>query len=176
MGILQEEIEGDVGSVPVCKTCGSERVARHAFACWNPETGLWELESVLDQEHCHQCEGPTTLEWKRKDLLIRTRVRELNDRFRTTGQGNGSIMVTQGVEEKGLAFLQQALHAVRSFDAFTNDNDPWGEHDFGAFELAGEKLFWKLDCYDLSFTMGSPNPANEFVTRRILTIMLASEY
>lgn len=176
MGVLQEDLVGDVGSVPVCQKCGSERVAKDAFACWNPETGLWELESVLDHEHCHQCEGQTQFEWKRKDSLIRTRVRELNDRFRTTGQGNGSMVVTQGVQEKGLPFIRQALDVVRTFDAFTKDNDPWGEHDFGAFELAGEKLFWKLDCYDLSLTAGSPNPANEAVTRRILTIMLASEY
>lgn len=75
-----------------------------------------------------------------------------------------------------MAFVQEAFTAVRSFDKFDKDNDPWGEHDFGAFELDGEKLFWKIDAYDLSMSMGSPNPANEAVTRRVLTVMLAAEY
>ena len=65
---------------------------------------------------------------------------------------------------------------VRTYDQFTADNDPWLEHDFGAFELEGEKLFWKIDAYDLSMTVGSPNPANDAVTVRVLTIMTAGEY
>lgn len=176
MGVLQEDVVGDVGSVPTCRTCGSERVAKDAFACWNPETGLWELENVFDHEHCHQCEGDTTFVWKRKEMLVRTRIQELNDRFRTTGQGNGSMVVTQGVQAMGLPFIRQALDAVRTFDAFTKDNDPWREHDFGVVEIEGEKVFWKIDYYDLTLTMGSQNPANEAVTKRILTIMLANEY
>jgi hypothetical protein len=28
------------------------------------------------------------------------------------------------------------------FDAFTEDDDPWGEHDFGAFDHEGERIFW----------------------------------
>ena len=36
MGILQEEIEGDIGSVPRCGTCGSERVARDAWGVLEP--------------------------------------------------------------------------------------------------------------------------------------------
>ena len=176
MGLLQESEAGDIGSVPFCRSCGSEQVARDAWACWNPETGLWELEQVFDDAHCHACEGSTKLDWKHRDALDRTRIRELNDRFRITGQGNGSIVVTQGVQEHGLTFVRRALDAVRTFDAFSTDNDPWGEHDFGAFELDGEKLFWKLDMYDRSMTMGSPNPANEAETCRVLTIMLAHEY
>lgn len=69
-----------------------------------------------------------------------------------------------------------AVQAVRKFDDFSDDNDPWGEHDFGATELEGEKIFFKLDYYDLSLQQGSENPANEGCTHRVLTIMLASEY
>jgi len=36
---------------------------------------------------------------------------------------------------------------VIAFDSFTADNDPHGEHDFGAFEHDGQKIFWKIDCY-----------------------------
>jgi hypothetical protein len=53
---------------------------------------------------------------------------------------------------------------------------PGGEHDFGAVEVAGERLFWKIDSYDPMLRQGSENPGNEAVTHRVLTIMLASEY
>ena len=85
-------------------------------------------------------------------------------------------MITSGLQEKGGAFIVAAVNAVRTFDDFSEGNDPWGEHDFGAVEIEGEKVFWKIDCYDPTLTMGSENPANEAVTHRVLTIMLASEY
>ena len=176
MGILQEDIAGDVGSVPSCRTCGSTRVTKDAWAGWNSEAGLWELETVLDQEFCHHCEAATTFVWRRAETVPSQKVRELNDRFRTTGQGKGSVMITSGLQEKGGAFVVAAVNAVRTFDTFSEDNDPWGEHDFGAVEIEGEKVFWKIDCYDPTLTMGSENPANEAVTHRVLTIMLASEY
>ena len=58
-------------------------------------------------------------------------------------------------------------------DGFTPRSDPYGEHDFDAFELDGRKLFWKIDIYDADERYGSPDPA---VTSRVLTIMLAEEY
>ena len=176
MGILQEEIEGDVGAVPRCKACGSERVARDAWACWNSDSGLWELENVFDGAHCHQCEGETTLVWSRQEIPPNQKIRELNDRFRRDGLGNGSVMLTIGIQERGGEFAVAAVKAVREFDNFSNDSDPWGEHDFGAVEIEGEKVFWKLDYYTSDLTAGSENPANEGVTHRVLTIMLASEY
>lgn len=65
MGILQEELAEDIGSVPVCDRSGSERVGRDALACWNPETGLWELETVFQQASCQECLSETTIVWKR---------------------------------------------------------------------------------------------------------------
>jgi hypothetical protein len=55
-------------------------------------------------------------------------------------------------------------------------NDPWGEHDFGAVEIDGEKVFFKIDYYTPDLSAGSENPANEGCTHRVMTIMLASEY
>jgi len=176
MGLLQDELVGDVGAAPYCRTCGSERVVKDAWACWNPQTGLWELQAVFDQEYCEQCEAETSFIWKRVEGAGRARTRELNDLFRTEGRGNGSVMITIGVKERGDAFVIKALQAVRSFSNFSTDNDPWGEHDFGAVEIDGEKVFWKIDCYDLTLAEGSPNPANEGVTHRVLTVMLANEY
>ena len=68
------------------------------------------------------------------------------------------------------------LTAVRQFSDFTEDNDPHKEHDFGAFEVDGERFFWKIDYYDLKLEGGSENPADPSLTTRVLTIMLASEY
>jgi hypothetical protein len=56
------------------------------------------------------------------------------------------------------------------------DNDPFEEHDFGSFEHDGERIFWKIDYYDRSLTKGSGAPSDPAQTRRVLTIMLASEY
>ncbi len=176
MGILQEDLVGDIGSLPRCKACASERVVKDAWACWNPEFGLWELETTHDQAFCQSCEATTDLVWSRQQLPPNQRIRELNDRFRTTGQGCGPIMLTSGIQEKGGEFAVAAIKAVREFDDFSDDNDPWGEHDFGAIEMDGEKVFFKLDYYDLSLQLGSENPANEGCTHRVLTIMLASEY
>jgi len=164
-----------IGSVPVCSACGSERVAKNAFTCFNRDSGLWELEQVSDQARCHQCEAKATLEWLPADALQNKRVRELNDRFRTLG-GNGSVVVTSGIEAAGDDFLRRAVEATQSFTDFSEDNDPWGEHDFGAFLIDGQKVFFKIDYYDPTCTLGAENPANEAQTHRVLTIMLASEY
>ncbi|RRN63490.1 DUF3768 domain-containing protein [Caulobacter sp. 602-1] len=85
-------------------------------------------------------------------------------------------MMTAGVQCLGLAFVGAATFAVRSFERFDEANDPHGEHDFGALVVQGRKLFWKIDYYDLDMTHGSPDPSDPAVTRRVLTIMLASEY
>lgn len=176
MSVLDEDIAGEMGSVPRCKTCGSERVVVDAWACWSPQYGLWELEATFDHAHCHQCEDETKLVWSKPEPPLHGRIRELNDCFRRDGQGRGSIMITSGVQDLGAAFVAEAIAAVRSFEAFSQENDPWGERDFGAVELQGQKVFWKIDYYDPSLTTGSENPANEAMTHRVLTIMLASEY
>ena len=103
-------------------------------------------------------------------------IRRLNDQFRCRGIGRGSLMHTDGVHERGPAFVLAAVNAVRGFNDFGPNNDPYGEHDFGAFEIGGERLFFKLDYYNLTLDAGSPDPADEAVTHRVLTIMFASEY
>ena len=104
------------------------------------------------------------------------RIRELNDQYRRFGRGNGRTVVTRGIAAEGPDFVAKALASVRAFDAFSPDNDPWGEHDFGALTLDGRKLFWKIDYYDATLTAGSEDPADEARTCRVLTVMLAEEY
>lgn len=103
------------------------------------------------------------------------RIRELNDAFRQSLVDGGSYC-TDGVSTHGVAFTAAAMAAVQAFDAFTLDNDPYGEHDFGALTVDGEKLFWKIDYYDLSVHFGSNDPADPAQTTRVLTIMLAEEH
>lgn len=104
------------------------------------------------------------------------RIRELNDAFRTSLAG-GKVYVTDGVNGEGADFVGKALAAVRAFNVFTNDNDPHGEHDFGAFEVDGQKLFWKIDYYDKEdANFGAEDPSDPLATERVLTIMLVEEY
>ena len=103
-----------------------------------------------------------------------SRIRALNDRLRTEQPG-GRLFITEGIcRLDGLAPVIVAT--VAAFDEFTPDEDPHSEHDFGALTVLGHRVFWKIDYYDRTLTAGSPDPADESVTTRVLTIMLASEY
>ena len=103
------------------------------------------------------------------------RIRALNDRLRT-GLTGGRIQVTHGVAALGADAAAQAWLAVSNFTDFSPGNDPYGEHDFGAFQLGAAQLFWKIDYYDTSLGGGALDPADETSCSRILTIMLAEEY
>ena len=108
------------------------------------------------------------------------RIAELNDALRHdpgTGE-NGRIVMTRGVSVPGIPFTMQALAKLKAFDTFTKDNDPYGEHDFGSFELGGHKLFWKIDYFEkgTDYMNGAETPENSTTTDRLLTIMPAEEY
>jgi len=104
------------------------------------------------------------------------KVAELNDLLRTTFL-TGKVVFAQGVRALPETVRDDVLSQVREFAAFTEDNDPYGEHDFGAIEHddAG-RVFWKIDYYDRDYLCHSPDPTDPKVTRRVLTIMLAEEY
>lgn len=106
-------------------------------------------------------------------------IQRLNDEFRGAGPAQthaGLWVMTRGVLALGPEGVADAVKVVRWFDVFTEDNDPYGTHDFGAFELYGDPLFWKIDCYNRTMDAGSPNDGDPEITCRVLTIMLASEY
>ncbi|QGY00848.1 DUF3768 domain-containing protein [Methylobacterium mesophilicum SR1.6/6] len=102
-------------------------------------------------------------------------VRALNDAFRRSFAG-GQVVETPGVIELAEIDRIALLLAVRRFSSFDPDNDPHGEHDFGAVEVGGERFFWKIDAYDRALLGGSPDPTDPAVTTRVLTIMCADEY
>ena len=103
------------------------------------------------------------------------RIRELNDGFRQTFTG-GTVVLTQGVDTLNAEVKAEVLLCVRNFDRFDRDNDPHGEHDFGSFEIADQRFFFKVDYYDLEMEGGSEDPADQAKTTRVLTVMKAEEY
>ena len=104
-----------------------------------------------------------------------TVISELNDSFRQSFVG-GRVVMTAGVAALSDATRAEAFRTVQAFEGFSADNDPHAEHDFGSFDLAGQKFFWKIDYYDQTLQFGSDNPADPTVTVRVLTVMLAEEY
>jgi hypothetical protein len=105
----------------------------------------------------------------------RRRVRDLNDKLRTLGVG-GHIVMTDGIAAEPSDMIDRILNAVRRYDVFNEDNDPWGERDFGRMKVGGLPVIWKIDYYDRSGVIHSPDPADARVTVRVLTIMRADEY
>ncbi len=107
-------------------------------------------------------------------------IRALNDRMRkgdTTVPGR--MMLSSGVVDLLQDHDQSPLdlrELVRSYHAFSEDNDPHKEHDFGSFEYLSEKIFWKIDYYGPEGLYGSEDPSDPSKTLRVLTVFLASEY
>ena len=104
-----------------------------------------------------------------------TRIRALNDELRRFGRG-GRIMVTPRIQSLGLRAVARVLAAVAAFDAFTDDNDPYGEHDCAILTVDGLRVMFKIDYYDRGLTYHSPDPSDPTVTERVMTVMFASEY
>jgi len=103
------------------------------------------------------------------------KIRELNDQFRKTFTG-GKVLRTIGVASLPTTEQATVLTMVQTFDKFSKANDPYGEHDFGAFDFNGITYFWKIDYYDHDYLYISPDAADPNITNRVLTIMRADEY
>jgi hypothetical protein len=105
------------------------------------------------------------------------KIAHLNDKARKgLLPGSTKVLVTPLVTALPEPLLLHLQDAVSQFDAFTEDNDPYGERDFGAVEIAGEHYFWKIDYYDRSLRFGAEDPSNISETVRVMTLMHASEY
>lgn len=104
-----------------------------------------------------------------------TRIRTMNDRLRVSGIG-GQVVMTAGVAARGEAFAAAVMHSIGTYSNFNPENDPRGEHDLGAMEVEGAKLFWKIDYYAPGLEGGSEDPSDATKTDRVLTIMLARDY
>jgi hypothetical protein len=104
-------------------------------------------------------------------------IAQLNDDMRRNPMGPGKrAVVTRGTNHMGADFVHRALRAVAAFDAFTSGNNVHRERDYGAFELDGHKLMFKIDYYDVDGIYASEDPSDPAQTLRVMTIMFASEY
>jgi len=104
------------------------------------------------------------------------KIAELNDLCRTAMGVTGKVVMTQGIAAMDAADRSRIREKVELFNDFNEDNDPHGERDFGEFTHADEKIFWKIDYYDVRMQYGSEDPSDPSQTTRVLTIMLAGEY
>jgi hypothetical protein len=103
------------------------------------------------------------------------RIRDLNDEARRH-LTDGKVVFTPGITALPVDDQAAILDLVCNYDDFSFENDPFGEHDFGAFTYEGHDIEWKIDCYELADeAVGSPDPSDPTVTRRVLTVMLAGE-
>ena len=75
----------------------------------------------------------------------------LNDRFRSQFMMPlhfekfivpGRVVITSGVTSMTGIDKMEIFVKVCKFDSFSSENDPYGEHDFGAFEHNGRKILW----------------------------------
>ncbi len=103
------------------------------------------------------------------------RIRTLNDDLRQHLLTGGAV-ITPGVAALGQETLDRIVQTIAVFDDFCEANDPYEEHDFGAFDVDGTTIFFKIDYYDKTLSGHSPDPADPAVTERVITIMLADEY
>jgi Protein of unknown function (DUF3768) len=116
-------------------------------------------------------------------------IARLNDLARKAMGIACTAVATQGFRALPQADQSRIRELIETFDAFTPNNDPHGERDFGAIyqDASGQwtaqrprdphqTVFWKIDYYDRALEWSSDDPANPAITRRVLTIMLADEY
>lgn len=117
------------------------------------------------------------------------RIARLNDLARRAMGIACVVVATEGIRALPEDDQSRLRELVETFDAFTPDNDPYGERDFGAIRQGLDGVWsvsrpvdvamtvlWKIDAYDRALRFGSEDPTDPAVTRRVLTIILASEY
>jgi len=103
------------------------------------------------------------------------RIRALNDALRRDGRG-GRIMITAGLEALGSEKLAHVLAVVAAFSKFSEDNDPYGEHDCAILAVDDIQVLFKIDYYDRSLTAHSSDPSDPSITERVMTVMVAEKY
>ena len=103
------------------------------------------------------------------------KIKRLIDTFRKSFHG-GRVVLTVGIQSMPADDRSELLKQVQKFDNFTEDNDPYGEHDFGAISFKNDTYFWKIDYYDTDYNYLSPDASDPNVTNRVLTIMRGDEY
>jgi len=107
------------------------------------------------------------------EVMRKEKIVKLNDWLRQECKG-GKIVCTSSVATS--VNYPKIINAVRTFNNFNEDNDPYHEHDFGRVTVEGTDYFFKIDYYDKTHTYHSEDPSDQTKTSRVMTIMEASEY
>lgn len=68
------------------------------------------------------------------------------------------------------------LRELGAYSRFDPHIDQQGERNFGDLTLLGEDLLCKIDYYDNRLTYGSDCPTDPEKTRRVMTVLLVSDY
>ncbi len=104
------------------------------------------------------------------------KIAELNDLCRKSSGVTCRLVQTFGINALPENDQSAIREKVELFNDFTEANDPYGEHDFGAIDHNDQRIYWKIDYYDTDLKYGSEDPTDPAQTARVLTIMLANEY
>src|ERR1043166_9912500 len=92
------------------------------------------------------------------------RIRALNDELRRK-LFSGHAVMTAGIAALGPDAVARIVKTIAVYDDFCHANDPYQEHDFGSFEADGQQVFFKIEYYNKSLSMHSPDPADPSVTQ-----------
>lgn len=131
------------------------------------------MTDVLNRKSC--------AELTPEEVEQQVKIRELNDKLRhnryPTAPGHKMIVLTGALAQMDGPLRTAAVINAAGFDAFSEDNNPQGEHDFGQLTILAEQIMFKLDCYyDLDLKTSSEEPSNPEMTRRVMSLFLASDY
>lgn len=88
------------------------------------------------------------------DLFRTARARQPEDVWNPMLSGGGHWFQTAGISALSSLDQRAIRRKVQEFNAFTDGDDPHGEHDFGAFDHNNHRIFWKIDYYDSTLCAG----------------------
>jgi hypothetical protein len=94
------------------------------------------------------------------------RIRALNDAFRTTFRG-GKVVKTANVAALPEMVVAEAFMQVATFDEFTKNNAPHGEHDFGAPSNSAVVASSGKSVITTALAYGSEDPSDPEKTTRV---------
>jgi hypothetical protein len=118
--------------------------------------------------------------WKdltRDEVKRRIKIQQLNDRLRKTlPRTQDMILILGDLRNEDYPIQMRAYQLARAFDAFTEENDPHGEHDCASFQMHNERVMFKIDYLDQNLKFHSPDPADPDITRRVMSLFYARDY
>ncbi len=84
--------------------------------------------------------------------------------------------MTQGISALDPDVQLELTRKVAAFEAFDEGSDPHGWREMGVIKIANITVWFKIDLYDTQYQYGSPAPQDPAQTRRVMTLLLPSEY